>query len=365
MNRTTSIYLDFVRFLSAVLVFFCHAKYSRFDGAWLKEVGAYGHDAVIVFFVLSGFVIACISSTRESTARCYCISRLARLYSVVMPALLLTLVLDFFGQHIDASMYAGEHYQASEPGKRLFANIFFVNEIWFTSFRAFSNGPFWSLSYEFWYYAIYAAYYYFSGWSKWLLTGVAIVIAGPKILILFPVWMIGVVTFHLSKKIHMSELTGLCLAIAPIVVYFKFRYIGMPEFLLNDTAEILGRDFVYEDIKLSSRFLNDYIVGGLLAIHLLGVISIAGRFSLPSAIEKPIRYLAGMTFALYLFHYPFLQFYGSIVNDGVIVVILTFLSVLVLAPYTEGKKKEWYSFIESALSGLNNRLKIALLITRR
>lgn len=353
MNKTTSIYLDLLRFISAILVFFSHASYSRFDGAWLEGIGVYGHDAVMVFFVLSGFVIAYVSNTKESTVLSYSTSRLARLYSVVVPALIITLVLDHFGQTIDASTYTGEQYQASEPIMRVFASLFFVNELWFTSIRTFSNGPFWSLSYEFWFYAIYAALLYFAAWKKWLLAGAIMLIAGPKILMLFPVWLLGVATFHVGKKVNLSEMTSICLAILPVVVYFQLGALAVPSILMNQTVEWLGYDFVYESLKHSRRFLTDYIVAILLAIHLLGMISLSRSFSFPAALEKPIRYLAGMTFSLYLFHYPFLQFYGSLVKDGVIIVVLTFVSILLIAPYTEGKKKAWSVIIEKVLSALS------------
>ena len=147
MNKALSVYLDFTRFLAAMLVFFFHASYTRFDGQWLSAVGVYGRDAVMAFFVLSGFVIAYVSNNRETHLRDYSISRLARLYSVVVPALLLTLLADYIGRRIDPSMYAGDYYQDSQPILRSIANLLFVNEIWFKSWRAFSNGPFWSMTF--------------------------------------------------------------------------------------------------------------------------------------------------------------------------------------------------------------------------
>lgn len=348
MDKATSIYLNFLRFFSAMLVFVFHAKHSKFDGAWLNSVGGYGHDAVIVFFVLSGFVITYITSIKQSTFSNYSKDRLARLYSVVAPALLLTLILDFFGKYFDASMYTGGHYQSSDPVQRFLANIFFINEIWFSSWRAFSNGPFWSLSYEFWYYAIYGVYFYFTKWKRFLFIGVTLLIAGPKILILFPIWIMGAATFHFSKKMALSKFYSLCFVITPVAIYCIYRDIGGPEFLFKETADFLGRDFVYKDLKWSREFVNDYIVGALLAIHLLGITSASKwlKFSSLDFVEQKIRYFSNMTFALYLLHFPFLQFYGSFINQGVIIVFLAFLSVLLLAPYTEGKKKEWRKLID-------------------
>lgn len=354
MNRTTSVYFDFVRFISALLVLTYHAKFARFDGAWLKEVGAYGHDAVIIFFVLSGFIIAYITKEKESTFEIFAKSRFARLYSVVVPALFLTLILDFFGKSLNLGMYEGQHYQASEPVFRFISNLFFVNELWFDSWRAFSNGPFWSLSYEFWYYAIFAAFLYCSGRKRWFVVCGVMLIAGPKILLLFPVWMMGVVTFHLSQKIKSSSFLSIVFAIAPLILYFFYKDAGVKSILLKETIELLGRDFVYQNLNFSRWFLSDYIVGWLVSVHFIGMISLAKSFNFPLFLEKPIQYFAGMTFSIYLFHYPLLQFFGSIFYNGIVTVILTFLSIMLIAPFTEGKKRECMVLIEKLSTVVSN-----------
>ena len=57
----------------------------------------YGHTAVIVFFVLSGYVIAYVSEVKENNVKAYWASRLSRLYSLAIPAVLLTPMLDVLG----------------------------------------------------------------------------------------------------------------------------------------------------------------------------------------------------------------------------------------------------------------------------
>lgn len=76
MHPTLSIYLDLVRLISALLVLFFHANYPRFHGEWLNAFQAYGHDAVIVFFVLSGFVVAYSAKYKDKNLESYTISRL-------------------------------------------------------------------------------------------------------------------------------------------------------------------------------------------------------------------------------------------------------------------------------------------------
>ena len=107
MNKSVSLYLDLVRFLAAVIVVIVHANHERFTGGLpiLWRLSGLGNDAVMVFFVLSGFVIAYVSDQKERSLEDYMVSRLARLYSVVVPALLLTVLLDWLGARIDPTLY--------------------------------------------------------------------------------------------------------------------------------------------------------------------------------------------------------------------------------------------------------------------
>src|SRR4051812_27780039 len=101
MKKGTSLYLDLVRFSAAMMVFLEHYRehtrgslrsFWNAHPFWYSHSGPYSQTAVIVFFVLSGYVIAHVLATREKTALEYAASRFGRLYSVVLPALLLTAV---------------------------------------------------------------------------------------------------------------------------------------------------------------------------------------------------------------------------------------------------------------------------------
>ena len=63
MSRAFSIYLDAIRFLAALLVLFYHANWIYRPGILFTSLG---HEAVVIFFVLSGFVIAYVAETRET-----------------------------------------------------------------------------------------------------------------------------------------------------------------------------------------------------------------------------------------------------------------------------------------------------------
>src|SRR5436309_9308252 len=108
MTNALSLYLDALRFGAALTVFVSHYSTGRISGGLFWQFDR-GRTAVLVFFVLSGFVIAWVTETRERTLEEYGHSRVARLYSVIIPAFVLTAALDSVGKAIDPRLYEGGH----------------------------------------------------------------------------------------------------------------------------------------------------------------------------------------------------------------------------------------------------------------
>src|SRR5678810_815746 len=134
MDQGRSLFLDAARFVAACAVVLHHA----FSSGYLEPpIHVNGRTAVMVFFVISGFVIAYVSDTVERDYRSYVIARVSRIYSVAIPALLLTLLADSIGMRIDDSWYvaaAHEHILA-----RLLISLIFMNESWNLTVSALSN----------------------------------------------------------------------------------------------------------------------------------------------------------------------------------------------------------------------------------
>src|ERR1700747_3142312 len=105
MHRSTSLYLDLLRFAAAVCVVVSHLSWGPFGGRWLWRLQPIGFDAVLVFFVLSGFVVAYAAETKDASVTDYALSRLSRLYSVVLPALILTVVLATVGSTLNPELH--------------------------------------------------------------------------------------------------------------------------------------------------------------------------------------------------------------------------------------------------------------------
>ena len=85
-----------------------------------------------------------------------------------------------------------------------------------------SNGPWWSLGYEAWYYAIFALMFFTNGRKRWLFAGAAMLVAGPKIWLLMPSWLMGVWVWRqikLGEPANFSRAVALALTLVPLCIY--------------------------------------------------------------------------------------------------------------------------------------------------
>lgn len=146
-----------------------------------------------MFFVL-GFVIAFVTDAKERTPRAYAASRLSRLWSVALPALAATLAMDAIGKWLAPQAYADVLNNPLGP----LASALFVNEFWTAQWHVGSNIPFWSLSYEAAYYLLFGIFVFAP--MRWLWLAAAAALIGPKILLLAPAWIAGVIAYRAAQR---------------------------------------------------------------------------------------------------------------------------------------------------------------------
>lgn len=115
VQRGYSTYLDLLRLLAALAVFLGHASFPEFTGHTIRMPDQLPHEAVIVFFVLSGYVISYVAQEREARAGSFFVSRAARIYSVAIPALIITLVVDLGLIGRGTELEFVRPYQIAEP----------------------------------------------------------------------------------------------------------------------------------------------------------------------------------------------------------------------------------------------------------
>lgn len=169
-DRRQILSFDALRAIAALLVMSSHVR-DVFLTDWRPGFGpvawvfyiltSFGHPAVILFFVLSGFWITKVVVERQEAGAWswggYLLDRMTRLWVVLLPALCLGAAADFltfrvlhfpppgFGAH---SIPADVESQFSPVW--FLANAFFLQGLFAPVFG--SNGPLWSLANEFWYY---------------------------------------------------------------------------------------------------------------------------------------------------------------------------------------------------------------------
>lgn len=230
---------------SFTLVPWADSQSHGFASKAVYTVGGLGHACVIVFFALSGFLVggAAFAAMRRDAFswRAYAAARLARLWTVLVPALGLTILLDTIGVRVaPPGAYEGAFYAllASGPSETvpsthafpvILGNLFFLQTILVPVLG--SNGPLWSLAYEAWYYVLFP----FIAFGLYVRSGtwraVAFGATGLVILLLLPVdvvllsvpWVAGAIIAAVSEREH-AEVKVLRATISSLLVVVSLAY---------------------------------------------------------------------------------------------------------------------------------------------
>lgn len=327
-------------------------------GGLLKSFFRYGHQMVILFFLLSGFSIhmSCRERALDTTSAVsdYLWRRFLRIYPLfsiaILLALAMTWLMGFRGKE-NVSFYS------------ILATLFFVADLeqpgtWFPVLP--SNLPLWSLSYEMAYYLVYPA---FLRASRYLgMPGAMLV----SVVISAMMWLVGSIGMpnHLANVFSVYWIWCFGAVLAELWARQR-RFEVRSEWLFPGLALLFGMAFLLE--KQPWRVMNDWIWGALwgslmfiflvrlspksvqphskvIAITLTGlvlgvvaaateVIPVLGsislfylrlvfvfcfigaaivfelRFSVPQvlrAILRPFNALGACSYAVYVIHYPIL-----------------------------------------------------------
>jgi peptidoglycan/LPS O-acetylase OafA/YrhL len=313
-HGAASLHLDALRGIAAVGVCLSHLRdfffrdYPMLPHHNLLLAAVYlatglGHQWVVIFFVLSGYLVG--GSVLRSFAmnrwswRTYLLNRLTRLYVVLIPALVFGGLLDLLGTHIFGStgVYGGKTgtheltfvviHRLSFP--ILFGNYVFLQGIYVPTFG--SNGPLWSLANEFWYYMAFplivcAVLPRLSvGWRllNVLLLVAVVAFVRPQIALMGIIWLMGVAVHYLphlpadSVPVRRMLIVAAVLAFCATLVWSK-----------------------------QSRFIGaDYILG-FVVTALIHVVLSCARTPMPRVYDQTAKFLSRSSYTLYLVHVPFL-----------------------------------------------------------
>jgi len=320
LSVSASAHLDLIRGLAAWAVMWGHLRALFFvDFRQIQHRNSllgilyfftgFGHEAVMVFFVLSGFFISAAILSRyvsgELSWYYYAIDRLSRLYVVLIPALLLGWLSDRVGSYIFAStsLYSRplEGFGTAIAQNRMtlgifLGNLLFLQTIVCPTFG--SNGPLWSLANEFWYYVLFpvalAACVAWRAQSLRIaisLTALAVCLAifvGSQILVGFLIWLAGAILVFAYTNYAFAGKGWLRL------------YFLASSFLL---FACLGAARTGNPAVLAS----DLALGTAFSLFLLGVLQMDFRIE-HRFYSRAAHLMAGFSYSLYVLHFPLLLF---------------------------------------------------------
>jgi peptidoglycan/LPS O-acetylase OafA/YrhL len=303
INRPMSIALDAVRGLAALIVLLGHAAQHDIYTGPIPFPDSIQHQAVVVFFVLSGLVIANVSFQRPGSLADYAVARLARVMPVALFAVLFSALAWLVGNNAPHGIIdVASRFNQPDVASLVLPLVFLSETDWGSG--PLWNAPYWSLVYEVWFYALFGAALYLRGWQRVLVLALLVPLAGLRVLLLLPLWLLGVALARWASARPLSEaraaitiLTGFVLALAAS----KLAFVLSP--VLDHWALPLT-----DNLYMSRYAMSDTLLGLGVALAFLGLRTLADQCAATlEKYQRPIGWLAGCSFTIYLIHWPILN----------------------------------------------------------
>ncbi|MEE9269012.1 MAG: acyltransferase family protein [Candidatus Krumholzibacteria bacterium] len=214
--------LNMVKIVATLCVVFGHFSFQEFT-SW-NIPGFPGHAprfAVPAFFMLSGyFAMLSIDWAGGGTAALI-FKRYWSYYYLIVPMVLAVPILDSIGYSFDAAVYRYDDYYLFEEVRRPYGLLdlivtipnclLYLNEIWiynllgfereFGGARCFSNDPYWFLCYLMPYAALLVVACKVAGRAKYAILAAMMLLIGPPILLLAPLFFSGTFAYLIHKRI--------------------------------------------------------------------------------------------------------------------------------------------------------------------
>jgi peptidoglycan/LPS O-acetylase OafA/YrhL len=356
MKCEVSLYFDFIRFLAAALVVHAHlVEYQLVPSYLLLNIGSnhleLGREAVIIFFILSGYVISYTTAVKSQSPKQYFIARASRIYSVALPVLLLSFAIGAIGVYFAPEKYA-DFYQYSKPYLYIPFHLLFLGEISFFHEKPFLLVPYWSLSYEVWYYALFAVVYFLKGFTRIFILTMLILFLGHRLFLLLPVWWAGVWLYHNWSKYKLSHCNAMVLFFLSIILAVVFKVSELPLYFREHTSLLWPGYF--PALASADRFISDYVWTLIIMLNFYSLHFI--NFKTPAAIEVKVRLFATYTFTLYLAHMLVIEVYARHFKDEAnglielfVVILIIALSTYFIGELTEKRKYLFSSFLKKSI----------------
>jgi peptidoglycan/LPS O-acetylase OafA/YrhL len=290
-----------------------------------------GQEAVIVFFLLSGFVI-CLSSHRGShmSFKTYFLKRAVRIYPIAIAAFILSTIVIIFNQDklslFDLKSLVGNILMLQDTGNK--PGLIFQTFL--------GNLPLWSLSYEWWFYMMFYPIYFllvrrqvFNINSSFLALFISIAgwltyISYPNhislIMTYFSLWWSGVA----CAELYLQEATFKFKSLLPVILCLTIMstLAAIPvlkSYLLNKDLSII----MYPLLSLRHY-------GFALFIILFGLIWWNAKLKYFDFIFEWFKKIAPISYAIYIIHFPIILLkIPTLSNLYIVILIKIILTVLI------------------------------------
>ena len=327
-ERSQISFVDMARWMAAMMVMVGHLRNPLVLGygdlpaddraIWVQGwffITGFHAEAVLVFFVLSGYLVGGLSMARGAAGKfaldSYAIDRVSRLFIAFIPAVILTYVLDSVGASLfgDSGLYDGTHPMIVAKnhgivfqdflgldvllGNLAMVQYYFVPELG-------SNSPLWTLSTEFWFYFVFglvlAGFLYKQ--SRFRFTMIAAGIAASLLLGLefigfFGLWLIGFAVGLVRARWAAYPL---------IAAAALFGWLGFLR--LNDA---------WFDAHLDWKLASQYVMAILFAWLILSMSYKPSR--LFEWLQPFNKFMADFSYSLYLIHFPVMIFLIAVLGQ--------------------------------------------------
>ena len=347
ISESESTSLDLLRLSAALTVFLHHANWLHLDWgalAWFRR--DVGHSAVVIFFVLSGYVIAATLRPGK-TAVDYGIKRASRIYSVAVPAVLLTMAIDFGARHWGLPTPAPA-YQLQRPLPYAGLALLFGSDLWTLAEPVFSNEPFWSLDCEVWYYVAFGVMVFGRGVRRWAGLLLVLAIMGPKLWFLFPIWLGGVAVLWAQRRWTLEQGTAGAVAVGAVLVILALKAFHIED-PINAAGAALATHLPPMNLRFSQWFLGDWLLGVVTMALVFALRTVNVSYKRP--LQRFISQGARLSFGLYLMHFPLLELFGALL-PGPLAVILALLAALSFAAVFEPQKDRLRRLLTGSMAQL-------------
>lgn len=357
LDAPLSGYLDFLRFIAAFAVLLGHMDQDGLYLAWMP-LSEFSHESVMIFFVMSGFIISSGTKNRHPEKFDFFVARASRIYSVALPAVLFSLLLSTLVVTFDPIAPKSLSNFVPFSWWSPLSSLLFLNKSWTNSAELSLNMPYWSLCYEVWYYVIFGILFFAKSRLRWALIAGAALLAGPAIMVLFPIWLMGA-WLASSKSLPKNSLiawSGFLSSIVVLVVIKVFEVDVEIRSVLKEYNPWFWR------LGNSQRIVTDYIIGAAITLNIWSFSGLSQNIL--DFFRKHInlfKQMAGFSFTLYLFHRPMTQLFGHYfpnTSESIFISILwtaglVFLCYLISFS-TERQLPRWRTIVSTMASATLN-----------